>query len=75
MKAMDFFKATNGQAWYLSVDGGDSFEKCQREPFLFDRLASPLDEVALDDTGDTAELSLRREQLEQRGFTISKMTT
>lgn len=72
---MDFFKATDGTRWYISVDGGETFELCRREPLLGDRLAAPLDDIPLDDAKDNAEeVSLSREQLLQRGFSISKVT-
>ncbi len=72
---MDFFKATDGKHWYISIDGGESFELCQREPFLNDKLADPVDDIPVNDPVGTleAEVTLSREQLEQRGFTISKM--
>lgn len=76
MKSMDFFKATDGIHWYISIDGGDNFELCQREPFLNDKLASPLDQIPLHDTlDDHPEVSLSRQQVEARAFTISKVTS
>jgi hypothetical protein len=74
MKTMDFFKATDGQRWYVSVDGGETFELCRREPFLQERLAAPLDDIPVNDSAGDAEVSLSREQLKQRGFSISKVT-
>ncbi|BCM89292.1 hypothetical protein IAD21_01137 [Abditibacteriota bacterium] len=72
---MDFFKATDGKHWYISIDGGESFELCKREPFLSDKFAAPVDEIPVDEPVATPEeISLSREQLEQRGFTISKVT-
>ena len=72
---MDFFKATNGRQWYISIDGGQTFELCQREPFLNDKLATPVDEIStIQPVEDPEELSLSHEQLLQRGFTISKVT-
>lgn len=72
---MDFFKATDGKRWYISIDGGQTFELCQREPFLSDKLASPMDEIpSHQPVAAPEELSQTREQLEQRGFTISKVT-
>ena len=72
---MNFFKATNGWAWYLSIDGGETFERCQREPFLADRLAAPADEIPLGENAHNLEdESLSREIIEQRGFSISKVT-
>lgn len=74
MKSMDFFKATDGQRWYISVDGGETFELCQREPFLLDRLAAPLDDIPVRDSGGEVQESLSRKQLEQRGCSISEVT-
>lgn len=72
---MDFFKATNGRQWYVSVDGGNTFERCQREPFLADKLAAPADDAPLHEEAENLEeASLSREQLEQRGFSISRLT-
>jgi len=72
---MDFFKATNGQVWYLSIDGGATFERCQREPFLADKLAAPADEIPLHENADyTDDESMSREQVEERGFAVSKVT-
>ncbi|RYX80679.1 hypothetical protein EON83_27600 [bacterium] len=72
---MDIFKATDGNQWYISIDG-DSFEWCQREPFLNDKLAAPADSIPVNDPiGEPVELTLSREQLEERGFTISKVTS
>ena len=73
---MDFFKATNGTYWYISIDGGESFELCQREPFLNDNVAAPLDEIPVHDSSNPAlELTLSRQELEERSFTISPVTS
>lgn len=73
---MDFFKATDGTHWYISIDGGHTFELCKREPFLDDKLATPMDEIPVNEpVTPPEELSQSREQLLQRGFTISKVTT
>ena len=73
---MDFFKATDGTHWYISVDGGETFELCQTEPFLTNKLATPMDEIPVNEPVDSSEeLSQSREQLEQRGFIISKVTS
>ena len=73
---MDFFKATDGKHWYISIDGGETFELCKREPFLDDRLATPMDEIPVNEPVDAPQdLSLSREQLLERGFTISEVTS
>lgn len=76
MNRMDFFKATDGEQWYVSIDGGETFERCRKEPFLHDKIAAPIDEIAVNNPADDAqeEVSLSREQVEQRGLTISKIT-
>lgn len=76
MKRMDFFKATDGTHWYISIDGGKSFELCQREPFLNDNVAAPLNEIPVHAPANPAlELMLSREELEERDFTISQVTS
>lgn len=72
---MDFFKATNGIHWYISIDGGETFEFCPREPILGDKLNVAMDEIPLlDSVGSPEELTLTRDQLEERGFTISRLS-
>lgn len=71
---MIFLKATDGQRWYISLDG-ETFDLCRREPFLQDKLAPSVEKGKANDFPvEREDAILSRQQLEERGFVISEVT-